>query len=134
MEENRLKRCLKGVIRCSGWTRVLWGVDFSSCDRVQKGSMTGGKKLKIREIWILEKWIPNKKWKENTFCSCSAKLQLFIFFPPIPCSILFCSDGWRRTRGCWSRGNNIVVYYESIKRELKTRPIYECRCDERLKP
>jgi hypothetical protein len=24
-----------------------------------------------------------------------------------------------------------VVYYESIKRELKTRPIYECRCDER---
>jgi hypothetical protein len=30
-----------------------------------------------------------------------------------------------------------VVFYESIKREikreLKTRPIYECRCDERLK-
>jgi hypothetical protein len=26
-----------------------------------------------------------------------------------------------------------VVYYESIKRDLKTRPIYECRCDERLK-
>ena len=28
-----------------------------------------------------------------------------------------------------------VVYYsiESIKRELKTRPIYECRCDGRLK-
>ena len=25
-----------------------------------------------------------------------------------------------------------VVYYESIKRELKTKPIYECRCDERL--
>ena len=25
------------------------------------------------------------------------------------------------------------VYYESIKRELQTRPIYECRCDERLK-
>ncbi len=28
---------------------------------------------------------------------------------------------------------DLVVYYESIKRELKTRPIYECRCDERLK-
>ena len=28
---------------------------------------------------------------------------------------------------------NYVVYYESIKRELKIRPIYECRCDERLK-
>jgi hypothetical protein len=26
----------------------------------------------------------------------------------------------------------IFVYYESIKRELKIRPIYECRCDERL--
>ena len=26
-----------------------------------------------------------------------------------------------------------VVYYESIKAELQTRPIYECRCDERLK-
>jgi hypothetical protein len=26
------------------------------------------------------------------------------------------------------------VYYESINREVnKTRPIYECRCDERLK-
>ena len=25
-----------------------------------------------------------------------------------------------------------VVYYESIKRELKIRSIYECRCDERL--
>ena len=28
----------------------------------------------------------------------------------------------------------LVVYYESIKRELKTRPIYDCRCDEKLKP
>jgi hypothetical protein len=26
-----------------------------------------------------------------------------------------------------------IVYYESRKRELKTRPTYECRCDERLK-
>ena len=26
-----------------------------------------------------------------------------------------------------------VVYYESIKRELNIRLIYECRCDERLK-
>ena len=25
-----------------------------------------------------------------------------------------------------------VVYYESIKREVKIRSIYECRCDERL--
>ena len=24
------------------------------------------------------------------------------------------------------------VYYESIKRELKIKPIYECRCDGRL--
>ena len=27
----------------------------------------------------------------------------------------------------------LVVYYESIKRELKTKPIYECLCDERPK-
>ena len=26
-----------------------------------------------------------------------------------------------------------VVYYESIKRELKIRLTYDCRCDERLK-
>ena len=26
-----------------------------------------------------------------------------------------------------------VVYYESLKRELKTKTIYGCRCDERLK-
>jgi hypothetical protein len=26
----------------------------------------------------------------------------------------------------------MFVYYESRKRELKTKPIYECRCDERL--
>ncbi len=25
----------------------------------------------------------------------------------------------------------LVVYYESINRELKIKPIYECRCDER---
>ena len=28
--------------------------------------------------------------------------------------------------------NIFVVYYESLKRELKTKPIKECRCDERL--
>ncbi len=27
----------------------------------------------------------------------------------------------------------IFGYHESRKREIKTRPIYECRCDERLK-
>jgi len=30
-------------------------------------------------------------------------------------------------------GEFFFVHYESIKRELKIRPIYECRCDERLK-
>jgi hypothetical protein len=28
--------------------------------------------------------------------------------------------------------DEVVVYYESIKREPKIRGIYECRCDERL--
>jgi hypothetical protein len=27
----------------------------------------------------------------------------------------------------------VVVYYETIKRELNRTLIYECRCDERLK-
>ena len=35
-------------------------------------------------------------------------------------------DSWKRSRLI------VVVYYESIKRELQIRPIYECRCDERL--
>ena len=30
------------------------------------------------------------------------------------------------------RSGQLIVYYESIKRELKIRGIYECRCDERL--
>ena len=34
---------------------------------------------------------------------------------------------------CFYAKNFFVVYYESMKRELKTRPLYECRCDERLK-
>jgi hypothetical protein len=29
--------------------------------------------------------------------------------------------------------NRRLLYYESTKRDLKTRPIYECRCDEKLK-
>jgi hypothetical protein len=37
----------------------------------------------------------------------------------------------------WSIGLVVVyylhVYYGSITREVKTRPTYECRCDERLK-
>ena len=37
-------------------------------------------------------------------------------------------------RNLHTLGELNVVYYESIKRELKTRPIYECRYDERLKP
>jgi hypothetical protein len=28
---------------------------------------------------------------------------------------------------------SFVVYYESIKRALQIKPIYECRCDERLR-
>jgi hypothetical protein len=31
-----------------------------------------------------------------------------------------------------ARVEESLVYYESIKRELKIKPIYECRCDKRL--
>ena len=34
--------------------------------------------------------------------------------------------------GLCEERRKVVVYYESIKRELKIRRIYECRCDERL--
>ena len=27
----------------------------------------------------------------------------------------------------------VVVYFESINREVEIKPVYECRCDERLK-
>ncbi len=40
---------------------------------------------------------------------------------------------FRRTSWCDERLKTKAVYYESMKRDLKTRPIYECRCDERLK-
>jgi hypothetical protein len=45
----------------------------------------------------------------------------------------------KTSRVQWSRRRHevstfkVVVYYESMKREVKTRPLYECRCDERLK-
>jgi hypothetical protein len=30
------------------------------------------------------------------------------------------------------RGESFFVYYESMKRKLKIKPIYECRCNRRL--
>ncbi len=33
----------------------------------------------------------------------------------------------------WGNITYLVVYYETINRELNKRLIYECRCDERLK-
>ena len=41
----------------------------------------------------------------------------------VMCSVSVCEQ-------CWSIVE--IVYYESIKRELKIRGIYKCRCDERL--
>jgi hypothetical protein len=39
----------------------------------------------------------------------------------------------RKERGGVRNTNQkLVVYYESIKRELKIKPMYECRCDGRL--
>jgi hypothetical protein len=34
---------------------------------------------------------------------------------------------------CRHNADPDFVYFESIKQELKIKPIYECRCDERLK-
>jgi hypothetical protein len=30
------------------------------------------------------------------------------------------------------RNREILVYYESMKRKLKIKPIYECRCNARI--
>jgi hypothetical protein len=38
----------------------------------------------------------------------------------------------RYVSGSPNRGLIFFVFYESIKRELKIKSIYECRCDERL--
>jgi hypothetical protein len=43
------------------------------------------------------------------------------------------SIGTGRVRTCKIYLGCQILYNESIKRELKTRPINECRCDERLK-
>jgi hypothetical protein len=43
--------------------------------------------------------------------------------------------GWREVSRIVRKGNHEKLFIiKSIKRELKTRPIYDCRCDERLKP
>ena len=44
-----------------------------------------------------------------------------------------CSVGRTHLGGDWEWDTQGVVYYEWMKRELKIRPIYECRFDERLK-
>ena len=41
------------------------------------------------------------------------------------------SRGLRTLYPCY---RSPFVYYESMKRKLKIKPIYECRCDERLHP
>ena len=54
----------------------------------------------------------------------------------LPTFDLNCEENDTRLKGFWVpsiNNSNLVVYYESIKRELKTEPINECRCDERLK-
>ena len=45
---------------------------------------------------------------------------------------------WGLGSRCWRLGSrctrNRLFIVKSIKRELKTRPTYDCRCDERLEP
>jgi hypothetical protein len=56
-----------------------------------------------------------------------------LLFTPFPRNKRLGGD-WIKRRGktFYSISTN-VVYYESIKREIKIKPISECRCDERLK-
>ena len=47
--------------------------------------------------------------------------------------VILTSQVFRRFTSFIFKISRHLVYYESRKREVKTRPIYECRCDERLK-
>ncbi len=56
-------------------------------------------------------------------------------FPTFPQSRLWPDWSWDTVTPSlhWYRDtSSCVVYYEMMKRELKRRPIHECRCDERL--
>ena len=50
-------------------------------------------------------------------CGCLQTTHVYLILLSFPPYIMCCSR---------------FLYYESIKRELQTRPINECRCDERL--
>ena len=72
----------------------------------------------------------------NRICFVYIVMELIVLWL-VGC-ILQCFSRWHCThllvwiislRGTWC----LIVYYESRKRELKTRPTYECRSDERLK-
>jgi hypothetical protein len=97
---------------------------------------------------------PSGGHSENTFCSSVTKVAelillsthgylLLFTFPPsmLRCSMLedlfLKKTGYVIQKICILApivevSNFFVVYYESIKRELKIRSMYECRCDERL--
>ncbi len=45
----------------------------------------------------------------------------------------FCQCHWTQVT-MWVKNSFFVVYYEKIKWEVNKRLIYECLCDERLKP
>jgi hypothetical protein len=49
------------------------------------------------------------------------------------CDNRFLCTSVSEEEGKGSPGSGGFVIYESIKRKVKTRPLYECRCDERLK-
>jgi hypothetical protein len=44
------------------------------------------------------------------------------------------STGWSQMTEQDTNGTTPDRVFLSIKREVKTRPIYDCRCDERLEP
>jgi hypothetical protein len=63
----------------------------------------------------------SKKW-----CRCGERLtEIYINHP----ALLVFLDSKTPQKSLFG----VFVYYESINRELYRRPMYECRCDERLK-
>jgi hypothetical protein len=70
---------------------------------------------KLSFLWHYFLFVPEPKSRQPNGRRGSVRETILCFPDPLP------------------SGHPVIVYYESIKRELKIKPIYECWCDERLK-
>jgi hypothetical protein len=77
-------------------------------------------------IWVSVWWFTDERLKTKTTEESThlTYTELFGKLEHLKIETMLIDECW------WVWWVSIVVYYESMKREAKTRPIYECRCDE----